>query len=45
MGLRKYNKQLFDETTDVYIKIFKLTENQKVKSVIFTFSRYYKSTH
>ena len=31
MGLRKYNKQLFDETTDGYIQILKLKENDKVK--------------
>ena len=31
MGLRKYNKQLFDETTDGYIQILKLKENDKIQ--------------
>lgn len=31
MGLRKYNKQLFDETTDGYIQILKLRENDKIQ--------------
>ena len=31
MGLRKYNKQLFDETTDGYIQILKLEENDKIQ--------------
>lgn len=31
MGLRKYNKQLFDKTTDGYIQILKIKENKKVE--------------
>lgn len=31
MGLRKYKRKLFDETTDGYIQILKLTKEQNVK--------------
>ena len=31
MGLRKYNNQLFDKTTDGYIQILKIKENKKVE--------------
>ena len=31
MGLRKYNKQLFDKTTDGYIQILKISDSKKVK--------------
>ncbi|MBQ9012644.1 MAG: DNA-binding response regulator [Bacilli bacterium] len=31
MGLRKYNKQLFDETTDGYIQILKLKEHDNIQ--------------
>ena len=31
MGLRKYKRKLFDETTDGYIQILKLTKDQKAK--------------
>ena len=31
MGLRKYNKQLFDKTTDGYIQILKIKDSKKVE--------------